>query len=109
MKLVKVIILLFVFSAPTQAGWTEYGKIVSVMPYSDGNLHVWANMARHDPGSCGNDRYVMPANAPNVKNIKETLSVALAALAADINVRFFIESAGCTAGNPTLKAIELRP
>ena len=105
MKFVFLLSSLFLISVKASAGWTEYGTIRAVMPYDDGTIHVWANMPRHDPASCGNDRYIM---ATDKSNKKETLSIALAALAAKLNVRLLIDNS-CTSNNPTLRAIELRP
>lgn len=103
----KSILTSVIFSIPAvcSAGWSEYGQIVSVMPYDNGNLHIWANMTRYDPGSCGNDRYVMPANN---QNIKESLSVALTALTTKQKVRFLVDGI-CTQGNPTLMDIQIGP
>ncbi len=102
-----IAIVLVIASGPAVAGWSSFGNISAVMPYEDGNLHVWADMQRYDPNSCGNERYIMPASMS--ANIKETLSVALTSLTAKLKVRFLIDSSSCTGGNPTLKAIELRP
>ena len=104
----KFLVFIFIFSIPTicSANWTSYGQIVAVMPYEDGSLHVWANMTRHDPNGCGNDRYVM---SENNRHLIESLSVALTALNTKKTVRFLIDDVSCTYGNPTLRAIEFRP
>lgn len=102
--------MLFIFPGICMAvgSWSGVGKITGIMYYEDGSIHVWSDMVRHDPLSCGGgigDRYIVSAS----NSIKtETYTALLAAYAAQRNVRFHIDTQVCTSSNPTIRVVELR-
>ena len=104
-KLMLVILFVLPGICAASGSWSGYGKILGVMYFEDGSIHVWGDMARHDPVSCGNDRYVISASNP----IKmETYSALLAGYVSQRNVKFFIDTQVCTSANPTLRVVELK-
>ena len=106
-KLILVILFVLPGICTASASWSGAGQVTGIMYSEDGSIHVWSNMVRHDPVSCGGgagDRYIVNASHP----IKmETYSALLTAYAAQRGVKFSIDNQVCMNGNPTLRAVVL--